>query len=195
MACSLVIKPMSYRLTRFMRFDCSSIQPTSWLWTMVDRLKKKAPLTQAVKLCNKQTVDPGIACAEDGCTNVQDYGAAEHVKQHDRWLCEFALALWMQSKTNSKAYLAVRFILFMSPSSSRNFSSSSRIVSTLVFKRTMRFLMRRILSSNNVVTCKHKCMSDDLVRKGTKEYLTTDKCQRRLNILAAPCDVVAFAPD
>lgn len=41
----------------------------------------------------------------------------------------------------------------MSPSSSRNFSKSSRMVSTRVFKRTMRFLMRRILSSRSVVTC------------------------------------------
>ena len=46
-------------------------------------------------------------------------------------------------------------MLFMSPSSSRNFSRSWRMVSTRVFNRTMRFLMRRILSSRRVVTCHH----------------------------------------
>ena len=54
------------------------------------------------------------------------------------------------------SHLAVMFMLFMSPSSSRNFSSSSLIVSTRVFSRTMRVLMRRILSRSKVVTCRHK---------------------------------------
>ncbi len=144
-------------------------------------------------MCNKQTVDPGIALrmAVQACKR----SCPACVKQHVCWHCVFASALWMQSKTDSEAYLAVRFILFMSPSSSRNFSSSSRIVSTLVFNRTMRFLIRRILSSNNVVTCKHICMSVIQHTKAQRSTLTKDKCLRCFNILAAPCSAVTFAPN
>ena len=59
MACSLVFKPMSYRLTRFMRFDCSLMQPTSWLWTMVDRLKKRLHSHKLSSCATSRQLIPG----------------------------------------------------------------------------------------------------------------------------------------
>ena len=50
-------------------------------------------------------------------------------------------------------HLAVRFMSFMSSSSSRYFSRTSLMVSPRVFRRTMRLLMRRTLSRLCVVTC------------------------------------------